>query len=549
MTLYPSLKHDHQFDTWNRETKAVADTQGLSNVLDPKYAPTAIDGIALFKEQKIFMFAVFNKILLTDHGKKIVQAHQVDSNAQAIYEELRDYSLESTRSSLDASKLLTHITSSRIDDGHWRGTTHGYFLHWQDQVRKYHTMIPKSDCFHNNQLRTMIQNAIKTQAALQVVQSQAQQFKVQNGKELSYQQYCALLKSAAVAYDDTHKEKPRTNRKVYSHDLQFNIDYQANTVDDLPATYDVDCASMTRDQWNKLDTPAQTIWDSLPDKAKAIILDRKPSNPTPHRSRYAVNLQEMSAHDLLSSLSIGSITETDTTSTDTNANDDNKDSKDSNPILTMLTQQRISFAANQQDNKHPNDITRMMSTSNAKKPPSLVVIDGHTYSIKMQRITNTTGTNGKITYQASSASSQQCGALIDRGSNGGVAGDDVQVIRIDPHRTVDVEGIDNHCITNIRIVTAGALVETNGGPVILIMSQYAHAGKGKTIHSSGQMEWFKNTVDDRSKKVGGSQRITTTDGYIIPISILSGLPYIKQRPYTDDEYHKHPHVFLTSDNN
>jgi hypothetical protein len=52
----------------------------------------------------------------------------------------------------------------------------------------------------------MIQNAIKTQAALQVVQSQAQQFKVQDGKELSYQQYCALLESAAVAYDDTHKD-------------------------------------------------------------------------------------------------------------------------------------------------------------------------------------------------------------------------------------------------------------------------------------------------------------------------------------------------------
>jgi hypothetical protein len=410
-------------------------------------------------------------------------------------------------------------------------------------------MIPKSGCFHDNQLQTMIQNAIKTQAALQVVQSQAQQFKVQNGKELSYQQYCALLESAAVAYDDTHKNKPRTNRKVYSHDLQFDINYQANTVDDLPATYDVHRVSMTRDQWNKLDTSAQTIWDSLPDEAKAIILDRKPSNHAPHQSRYAASLHEMSAHDLLCSLSTGSTIGTDITSTDTNANNDNKDSKDNNPILTMLTQQRTSFAANQQDNKHPGDITRMMSTSNAKKPPSSVVVDGHTYSIKMHRITNTTDTNGKITYQASSASSQQCGALIDRGSNGGVAGDDVRVIRIDPHRTVDVQGIDNHRITDMHIVTACALVETNRGPVILIMNQYAHAGKGKTIHSSGQMEWFKNTVNDRSKKVGGSQRITTTDGYIIPINILSGLPYIKQRPYTDDEYDKHPHVFLTSDNN
>jgi hypothetical protein len=31
MTLYPLLKHNHQFNTWNREMKAVADTQGLSN--------------------------------------------------------------------------------------------------------------------------------------------------------------------------------------------------------------------------------------------------------------------------------------------------------------------------------------------------------------------------------------------------------------------------------------------------------------------------------------------------------------------------------------
>jgi hypothetical protein len=556
MTLYPTLKHDHQFDTWNRETKAVADTQGLSNVLDPKYTPTGIDTIALFKEQKTFMFAVFNKILLTDQGKKIVRAHEIDSNAQVIYEELRDYSLESTRSSLDASKLLTHITSSRINDGNWRGTTHGYLLHWQDQVRKYHTMVPRSDNFHDNQLRTMIQNAVKSQPALQVVQSQANQFKVQNGKDLSYQQYCALLESAAVEYDDTNKDKPRASRKVYSHDLQnYDIDYQINTDDnpsEPPDTYDVNRASMTREQWTKLDGPAQTIWDSLTDEAKAIILDRKtpnnrPPNRTPHRPRYNANLHDMSAHDLLSSLSTGSLSDekpsdTDNTSAET-------DSTKANPIIAMLTEQRTALAAKQQDTKHPGDITRMMSTTNAKQPPSTVVIDGHTYSIKMHRIVQTNNATGKVTYQASSASSTQRGALIDRGSNGGVAGDDVRIIRVDPHRTVDVEGIDNHRITDIRIVTAGAFVETNRGPVILIMNQYAHAGKGKTIHSSGQMEWFKNGVDDRSKKVGGQQRVTTPDGYIIPINIVSGLPYIQQRPYTDAEYDKHPHVFLTSDSN
>ena len=50
MTQYPTLKHDHQFNAWNRETKAVADSQGLSNVLNPKYTPTSIESLVLFKE-------------------------------------------------------------------------------------------------------------------------------------------------------------------------------------------------------------------------------------------------------------------------------------------------------------------------------------------------------------------------------------------------------------------------------------------------------------------------------------------------------------------
>ena len=34
------------------------------------------------------------------------------------------------------------------------------------------------------------------------------------------------------------------------------------------------------------------------------------------------------------------------------------------------------------------------------------------------------------------------------------------------------------------------------------MNEYAYYGKGHTIHSSGQIEWHKNQVDDKSVKVG-----------------------------------------------
>ena len=54
-------------------------------------------------------------------------------------------------------------------------------------------------------------------------------------------------------------------------------------------------------------------------------------------------------------------------------------------------------------------------------------------------------------------------------------------------------------------------------------------------------------VDDRSKVVGGAQRIETPDGYVFPLSIESGLVYMHsiQVP-TDDDLQQYPHVFFTS---
>ena len=138
------------------------------------------------------------------------------------------------------------------------------------------------------------------------------------------------------------------------------------------------------------------------------------------------------------------------------------------------------------------------------------------------------------------------GSLIDRGANGGIAGDDVKVISY-TDRLVDVTGIDNHQITSIRIGTVGAVAESQRGSVIVIMHQYALHQRNRTIHSCVQLEHFKNQVDDRSLKAGGMQRVTTNDGYVFPLDIIDGLPYLKMRPYKDEEFDSLPHVILTSD--
>ena len=68
-------------------------------------------------------------------------------------------------------------------------------------------------------------------------------------------------------------------------------------------------------------------------------------------------------------------------------------------------------------------------------------------------------------------------------------------------RKCTVTGTDSHELHGLDVVSCAALVETNHGTVNLIMNEYACYGKGHPIHSSGWIEWFKNSVDDRSVQV------------------------------------------------
>lgn len=115
-------------------------------------------------------------------------------------------------------------------------------------------------------------------------------------------------------------------------------------------------------------------------------------------------------------------------------------------------------------------------------------------------------------------------------------------------RRVDISGIDNHQMTGLKIVTAGAVIPTQRGDSIGIFHQYAYVPQGKTIHSCIQLESFGITVDDRSKVLqSGQQRITTPEGYVMPLDFYSGLPYLPMRPYTNTEWDTLPHVVFTSD--
>ena len=80
-------------------------------------------------------------------------------------------------------------------------------------------------------------------------------------------------------------------------------------------------------------------------------------------------------------------------------------------------------------------------------------------------------------------------------------------------RKGSVTGIEDHELPGLDIVSCVALVQTNHGNMNMIMHHYAYYGRGNTIHSPSQIEWFHKKYDDKSHHVGGKQAITFPDGY------------------------------------
>ena len=108
-------------------------------------------------------------------------------------------------------------------------------------------------------------------------------------------------------------------------------------------------------------------------------------------------------------------------------------------------------------------------------------------------------------YHVAQAKQAQHGSLVDWGANGGLAGSDVRILSKSSRCTVT--GIDQN---KSMVWTLCNVLHWLRQTMAMLTSsnEYAYYGKGHTIHSSGQIEWHKNLVDDKSVKVGDTQCIT-----------------------------------------
>lgn len=137
------------------------------------YVPGTQEEKDLFTEQQKYIYAVLEAKVLTDIGKSIVRAHEHDFDGRAVYNKLKVHHLKSTKAMIDSSTILSYITSARLGNGEWKGSTEGFILHWQDQVRLYERQVPTSDHFSDGQKRNILENAVHNVSELRQIKNNA----------------------------------------------------------------------------------------------------------------------------------------------------------------------------------------------------------------------------------------------------------------------------------------------------------------------------------------------------------------------------------------
>ena len=466
----------------------------------------------LFQEQQDFLYSVLISSLKTEFSEALVKDHEGD--AQLILELLHEqHTGNSQYSRAEINRITKYLTNIKLDDT-WRETNESFLMHYNDQLRLLDSLVDSGEELPDNARVTFLESAIESVPDLQRVKITDNVLQAQLGstRPISYRSYFDLMKDAAFHLDQATKRgnKMRRTNVHFSgpndEDAQHNLssdDHQVIQQENVcseppePLSYSLfqsHFQGSSTSNTQKIFLP-KPIWEKLSKDQQQMIIDHNRSLPksgsthlsTPNKSpsplphiptpQQTAKSQQVHTHQSDEGT-------TDTTKTETAPSD---------PLLAMVHQSIHTL------DDDASDISNVLSV---KRSCQIQVCQ-------------------RYLFQHANHTNQQ---LVDRGANGDLAGSDMHVIH-KIHRKINIQGIDNHEVTGLDVVTAATLLNTSQGKVIGIFNEYAYLGKGSSIHSSGQLEWFKTNIDEKSVKVGGTQLITTLDGYSVPFLIKDGLAY------------------------
>jgi hypothetical protein len=131
---YPEYKDERHWDSFELKVSAVARSHGLLDVIDPDYVPNTEKEQELLTLKNNFMFAVWATKLLTPASKRSVRRHRVTGDAQAVWKEIRDDALKTTRASLQCDTIHSFLTTNKYSDRSWKSSARTDLIYWAHQA-------------------------------------------------------------------------------------------------------------------------------------------------------------------------------------------------------------------------------------------------------------------------------------------------------------------------------------------------------------------------------------------------------------------------------
>ena len=452
------------------------------------------------------MYDVFFTIMKTDRGNHFVRTYNATKDAQRVWRDYCDYMQTSTRADLEVERLVSAITSKRLTSN-YRGTTTKFVLEWLEDVRRYESITPTSSHFPDNMKKTMLQNAVNGIATFADIKNSEELDIAKGRRAIAYKDYMTLVQRIATSYDEKQARLargPRYPRSVneghqYREMNEHNFyiekeedemafgDYDVNehAIDNLNqqfGSFSVNEArgkfnrpynrpSLRKVTWEKLSEEDRRVWDKMSDNGKRAIIWAHKHDADKNQT----GIRSAQMHE--------------TVEVDIETEEPHQVTTDSQDYTTLLINSTKATGGQAR-----MDLRQMMSEKKMIQDRKSKTDDKKKVKIDVSM--------ANISYSVSVHESRGDGALVDRGANGGIAGANLRVIaRTD--RTVDINGLDNHQVRDLHIVTAGGVTTTQRGPIVAIFHQMAHSPMGRTIISFGQMNYFKIKVDDNSIRAGG----------------------------------------------
>ena len=532
LTDYPKLKEDKHWRSYNRLLKATAAAHDTLQILDHTYVPTTEDEQETFFQKQSFMYNVFTQTLNTSKGKLCVRNYEQTRDAQSVYCELIASYNDELSATLSATTLRNELTLLQMDDK-WRSGYEHFLNLWTTKIQDLESIEDSAipDQTKRIWLTATLQSNTEMRAAIRQAQTTLLTVQSMNSSSTAptWHSFYNMLLSTAKQLDKEKSDTAKTQRRVHQNDVTRTNNTRTNQ----------------RGGRNTTTRPGRgTPGRGTPGRGNH-------NNNTPPRqfTKYTGPSMQMRVDYIFSRSDWPKLTATQQTALQTlkrNA----KAGTNNTSAQPPLRQVNAHINAPQVDNA---------SVVTDLSGPALrqVLSQSHTTTPAANTGTIALGHGATISFQSNShiiqyhISQHQLrannGSLIDGGANGGVSGNDV-VLMDTTQNHADLTGLaGEQSIKNLPVCTVAGLIQTQNGPIIGIFSQYAHNGKGHTVHSVNQMKHFGLIVDDIPLSLSGKQHIITPDGYHIPLSIRQGLPWMDMSPPTPDELETHPHVMFTSD--